>query len=139
MTGRFKVSVPMSTAQELIEDGCTLALHVRPECEPLYLKRYELPSEYSLVSSVLEAEARRFLKQGIIPVCGKILGSSIEGGEVNGATYAQLVAKISDSHWWIARLIAKPEAKFYFLLHGHGDRDYLMLATAIFSEFYILE
>src|SRR5688572_7962368 len=83
--GLFKVSVPASATHELVEDGSTLALHIRSKCDPLYLKSYDLPAQYSSVQSALKAEAERFLKEGILPVCKKIVGSDIESGEVNGA------------------------------------------------------
>jgi hypothetical protein len=85
----------------------------------------------------LEAKAKSFLEKGILPACNEIIGANVEGGEVNGAVYAQLLVSVSDGHWWIARLVAAPGSDYYYLLHCHGDQEYMVLATAMFCEFYV--
>jgi len=139
MLGRFKLSVPASATSELIEEGTTLACQLMPGRDPLYVKRFDLADPYSPDQRSLEDEAQRFLDEGIMPVCEQIVGSSIERGEVNGTHFAQLVVRISDAHWWLARVVSKPMLRSYFLLHCSGDQEYLVLATAVLTEFYVLE
>jgi hypothetical protein len=138
MPGSFRLRVPEATKPELVDDGETLALPIKVGCEPIYLKRYSLDEPYDPNGSSLEDEAKRFLEDGILPVVERIVGADVERGTVNDCDFAQLVVSVDASRWWIARLVSRPKLGHYFLLHCVGDKDLMILAVAVFSEFCIL-
>jgi len=136
--GRFRIRVPSSTTYIYDDEDGSIALQISPGTHPLYLLCYPLQSPYSRGSSILKSESQRFLAEGILPACGSIVGSSVEQGSVNGTYYSQVVAKVTERHWWIARLVSKPDLSEFYLLHCNGDESYLTLAVCVFSEFYLL-
>ena len=134
----FSVLVPESASWEVTEDETTFEVELDEQFEPLYIKQYEFDHPFVPGSDSLNREAHRFLEQGIKRVTGELFGESIHDHQINGYHFSQIVAKVGEDHWWLARLAARAGSRSYFLLHANGSKDFLILVTAVLCEFYIL-
>ena len=137
VAGLFRISLPSFAKYDLVEGNSVMEIVLHGNCEPLYVKQYEYAAPMGFDS--LRVALDQFVRLGIRTVAPDAIASPIESADANGALYAQVVCTLPGRERWIARAVARPGAKHYFLLHSIGSISYLKLVVAIFTEFHVLE